>query len=110
MRPKAAGSRPGKYRWARARLHLAQAADRFGLNKAPEPTARRGGLENGEPYVVRRISRRPAARPAEVRDTPPAEAIEAAAFDLFARQGFQVTTVRDVMRACGLTQGALYNH
>lgn len=50
------------------------------------------------------------ARPAEARDTPPAEAIEAAAFDLFARQGFQVTTVRDVMHACGLTQGALYNH
>jgi AcrR family transcriptional regulator len=60
--------------------------------------------------VVRRISRRAAVRPAEARETPPAEAIEAAAFDLFARQGFQVTTVRDVMRACGLTQGALYNH
>lgn len=42
--------------------------------------------------------------------TPPAEAIQAAAFALFARQGFPVTTVRDVMRACGLTQGALYNH
>ncbi|MGE0425026.1 MAG: TetR/AcrR family transcriptional regulator [Reyranellaceae bacterium] len=41
---------------------------------------------------------------------PPSEAIEAAAFDLFARRGFQITTVRDVMRACGLTQGALYNH
>jgi AcrR family transcriptional regulator len=49
-------------------------------------------------------------RPAEARETPPAEAIEAAAFDLFARQGFQVTTVRDIMHACGLTQGALYNH
>jgi AcrR family transcriptional regulator len=60
--------------------------------------------------VVRRISRRPSAQPAEGRETPPAEAIEAAAFDLFARQGFQVTTVRDVMHACGLTQGALYNH
>ncbi len=60
--------------------------------------------------MARRNSRRPAARTAEGRDTPPAEAIEAAAFDLFARQGFQVTTVRDVMRACGLTQGALYNH
>ena len=80
------------------------------LNKAPEPTARPGGLENGEAYVVRRISRRAAARAAEARETPPAEAIETAAFDLFARQGFQVTTVRDVMRACGLTQGALYNH
>jgi AcrR family transcriptional regulator len=60
--------------------------------------------------VVRRISRRPAARASELRDTPPADAIEAAAFDLFARQGFQVTTVRDIMHACGLTQGALYNH
>lgn len=44
------------------------------------------------------------------RAMPPSEAIEAAAFDLFARRGFQITTVRDVMRACGLTQGALYNH
>ena len=60
--------------------------------------------------MVRRISRRTAVRPTELRETPPAEAIEAAAFDLFARQGFQVTTVRDIMHACGLTQGALYNH
>ena len=44
------------------------------------------------------------------KPVPPADQIEAAAFDLFARRGFQVTTVRDVMRACGLTQGALYNH
>lgn len=60
--------------------------------------------------MARRPSRRTTARPADNHDTPPAEAIEAAAFDLFARKGFQVTTVRDVMRACGLTQGALYNH
>jgi AcrR family transcriptional regulator len=41
---------------------------------------------------------------------PPSHAIAQAAFDLFARQGFNVTTVRDIMHACGLTQGALYNH
>jgi AcrR family transcriptional regulator len=56
------------------------------------------------------LSHRAPGAPADGRETPPAEAIEAAAFDLFARQGFQVTTVRDVMHACGLTQGALYNH
>ena len=44
------------------------------------------------------------------RDMPPAHAIRRAAFDLFARQGFNITTVRDIMHACGLTQGALYNH
>ncbi|HJQ55598.1 MAG TPA: TetR/AcrR family transcriptional regulator [Vineibacter sp.] len=56
------------------------------------------------------MSSRPSGTAPDGRETPPAEAIEAAAFDLFARQGFQVTTVRDVMHACGLTQGALYNH
>jgi AcrR family transcriptional regulator len=44
------------------------------------------------------------------RDVPPSDAIRRAAFDLFARQGFNITTVRDIMHACGLTQGALYNH
>jgi AcrR family transcriptional regulator len=59
--------------------------------------------------VARRIAR-PATTASSARTVPPSEAIEAAAFDLFARRGFQITTVRDVMRACGLTQGALYNH
>jgi AcrR family transcriptional regulator len=40
----------------------------------------------------------------------PSHSIAQAAFDLFARQGFNITTVRDIMHACGLTQGALYNH
>jgi AcrR family transcriptional regulator len=44
------------------------------------------------------------------REVPPSDAIRRAAFDLFARQGFNITTVRDIMHACGLTQGALYNH
>lgn len=44
------------------------------------------------------------------KSAPPAEGIRKAAFDLFARQGFPITTVRDIMHACGLTQGALYNH
>lgn len=41
---------------------------------------------------------------------PSADAIRKAAFDLFARRGYLAATVREVMRACGLTQGALYNH
>ncbi len=58
------------------------------------------------------MAQRPATNPdsPQKKPVPPADQIEAAAFDLFASRGFQVTTVRDVMRACGLTQGALYNH
>jgi AcrR family transcriptional regulator len=41
---------------------------------------------------------------------PPVEAIRAAAFAQFAERGYPVVTVRDIMKACGLTQGALYNH
>ncbi len=41
---------------------------------------------------------------------PPIEAIRAAAFQQFAERGYPVVTVRDIMKACGLTQGALYNH
>ena len=33
-----------------------------------------------------------------------------AAFQQFAERGYPVVTVRDIMKACGLTQGALYNH
>jgi AcrR family transcriptional regulator len=44
----------------------------------------------------------------EVR--PSIEAIRAAAFQQFAERGYPVVTVRDIMKACGLTQGALYNH
>lgn len=40
----------------------------------------------------------------------PVEAIRAAAFKQFAERGYPVVTVRDIMKACGLTQGALYNH
>ncbi len=40
----------------------------------------------------------------------PIEAIRAAAFQQFAERGYPVVTVRDIMKACGLTQGALYNH
>lgn len=62
------------------------------------------------------MSRRKAVRAAEVpviaeRDSrPPVEAIRAAAFTQFAERGYPVVTVRDIMKACGLTQGALYNH
>ena len=59
----------------------------------------------------RAVTRKAAARPADAeRSVPPSDAIRRAAFDLFARQGFNITTVRDIMHACGLTQGALYNH
>lgn len=50
------------------------------------------------------------ARNGGEKSNPPTENIAKAAFDLFARQGFNITTVRDIMHACGLTQGALYNH
>jgi AcrR family transcriptional regulator len=62
------------------------------------------------------MSKRKAVRPAEPpvaaeRDLrPPVEAIRAAAFAQFAERGYPVVTVRDIMKACGLTQGALYNH
>ncbi len=47
---------------------------------------------------------------AERDQRPPIEAIRAAAFAQFAERGYPVVTVRDIMKACGLTQGALYNH
>ena len=48
--------------------------------------------------------------PAEREARQPVEAIRAAAFKQFAERGYPVVTVRDIMKACGLTQGALYNH
>jgi AcrR family transcriptional regulator len=45
-----------------------------------------------------------------VESRPSVEAIRAAAFTQFAERGYPVVTVRDIMKACGLTQGALYNH
>ena len=47
---------------------------------------------------------------AEREARQPVEAIRAAAFKQFAERGYPVVTVRDIMKACGLTQGALYNH
>jgi AcrR family transcriptional regulator len=52
----------------------------------------------------------PAPVVAEREPRPPVEAIRAAAFAQFAERGYPVVTVRDIMKACGLTQGALYNH
>ena len=52
----------------------------------------------------------PAPVAAEREQRPPVEAIRAAAFAQFAERGYPVVTVRDIMKACGLTQGALYNH
>ena len=64
--------------------------------------------------MTKRKPLRPAvAVPAAAADReqrPPIEAIRAAAFQQFAERGYPVVTVRDIMKACGLTQGALYNH
>lgn len=58
-----------------------------------------------------RVAEPPAPAVAVERDPrPPVEAIRAAAFTQFAERGYPVVTVRDIMKACGLTQGALYNH
>lgn len=63
------------------------------------------------------MTRRKTVRPAhaasvmvEREGRPPVEAIRTAAFRQFAERGYPVVTVRDIMKACGLTQGALYNH
>ena len=57
------------------------------------------------------VRTRPSWRPSPEREQrPPIEAIRAAAFQQFAERGYPVVTVRDIMKACGLTQGALYNH
>ena len=63
------------------------------------------------------MSKRKSVRPVaastalgERNGRPPIEAIRAAAFRQFAERGYPVVTVRDIMKACGLTQGALYNH
>ena len=59
----------------------------------------------------RKVGRRRAGAAVVERDgRPPVEAIRAAAFAQFAERGYPVVTVRDIMKACGLTQGALYNH
>ena len=59
----------------------------------------------------RKPARPPVSTLAAERDgRPPVEAIRSAAFTQFAERGYPVVTVRDIMKACGLTQGALYNH
>ncbi|MDP3162830.1 MAG: TetR/AcrR family transcriptional regulator [Reyranella sp.] len=60
--------------------------------------------------LVRTAVAVPTAAAAEREQRPPIEAIRAAAFQQFAERGYPVVTVRDIMKACGLTQGALYNH
>jgi AcrR family transcriptional regulator len=42
--------------------------------------------------------------------SPAASRVLDAALDLFYVQGFRSTSVRDIMNACQLTSGALYNH
>jgi AcrR family transcriptional regulator len=58
----------------------------------------------------KRKSARTAPLAVEREPRAPVEAIRAAAFAQFAERGYPVVTVRDIMKACGLTQGALYNH
>jgi len=59
---------------------------------------------------ARQSTEREARQAAERETRQPVEAIRAAAFAQFAERGYPVVTVRDIMKACGLTQGALYNH
>lgn len=59
---------------------------------------------------ARQSTARDARQSTEREAKPPVEAIRAAAFAQFAERGYPVVTVRDIMKACGLTQGALYNH
>ncbi len=58
----------------------------------------------------RKMAIEPVVVQAERDGRPSIEAIRAAAFAQFAERGYPVVTVRDIMKACGLTQGALYNH
>lgn len=61
--------------------------------------------------MTKRKTLRPAVTAVIEREgRPPVEAIRTAAFRQFAERGYPVVTVRDIMKACGLTQGALYNH
>jgi AcrR family transcriptional regulator len=60
-----------------------------------------------EARARRRTTPDPAPPPASLH---PRERILAAALDLFFRQGFRGTTVREITMACGLTPGAMYNH
>ncbi len=107
-----------------ARRHGVQCARRrFGQAGA---ACRRAGLAAGrgnrrgrpmtkrKPVKVAAAASLPAereARPSAEREArQPVEAIRAAAFAQFAERGYPVVTVRDIMKACGLTQGALYNH
>ena len=62
------------------------------------------------PSNVASAEREPSRPTAERETRQPVEAIRAAAFAQFAERGYPVVTVRDIMKACGLTQGALYNH
>jgi AcrR family transcriptional regulator len=47
---------------------------------------------------------------ASARARHPRDRIHDAALELFYDRGFHATTVRDIMGACDLTPGALYNH
>ncbi len=61
----------------------------------------------------RKVATKAAVDPSLVAERDPrpsVEAIRVAAFKQFAERGYPVVTVRDIMKACGLTQGALYNH
>ena len=57
-----------------------------------------------------RVAEPTSAAAGERDPRPPVDSIRAAAFTQFAERGYPVVTVRDIMKACGLTQGALYNH
>jgi AcrR family transcriptional regulator len=46
----------------------------------------------------------------ETSESPAKRRIEEAALKLFAAQGYRGTPVKEIMLACGVTPGALYNH
>ena len=100
--------RARRHRVQHARCGVGQAGAAGGRPRLADRRrhGRRGTMSKRKPV---RVVETPAAA-AERDPRPPVEAIRAAAFTQFAERGYPVVTVRDIMKACGLTQGALYNH
>jgi AcrR family transcriptional regulator len=62
-------------------------------------------------HAVARRGRPPRQSLSDDAGTPPMrEKIQQAAMRLFYEQSYQLTTVRDIGKACGITSGAIYNH
>ncbi len=63
-----------------------------------------------EPFLIMAAGEKTQTPQLEPQSAHMREQILEAALDLFFRQGFRGTSVREIMLACGLTPGALYNH